>query len=181
MKYYFLRVNGASLHTDPNKTNCFVAIEPTEFKRSGYSNYLKYCFENNIVRMGWPDVGDLIAGNRSGARANCYNLSTLPTHIQPYLLSFKDIQPRCVLLVPDRDHSGHIYVCEVVKPYWYDPSDPYECAHRLGVVWDRDNQNNPILYNNDQFGISIGGWWLRAFHEIDHHNIISIIEVARKK
>lgn len=180
MKYYFLRVNGASLHNDPKNKECFVANEPIEFKGNGYSNYLGYCFANNIVRMGWPDVGDLRAGNRLGARANCYNLSTLPTHIQTYLLTFKDIQLGSILLVPDRDHSGNIFICEVVKPYWFDPSDPYECAHRLGVIWDRDNQNHPILHNNVQLGIVIGGWWLRAFHEIDRIDIISKIEVARK-
>lgn len=181
MGYYFVRVNGPTLHDNPKKIDCFVAVEPESFKRDGYSNYLSYCFENDIVRMGWPDVGDLSKGNRLGAKANCYNLSTLKIYIRGYLSGFSNIQPGSVLIVPNRDNSGDIYICKVVKPYWYDTSGPYECAHRVGVKWDRNNQGKPVLYTNEQLGISKGGWWLRAFQEIKQQNIISRIAIARER
>lgn len=180
MKFYFVRVNGPTLHDNPKKSDCYVGIEPESFKRHGYSNYLNYCFENDIVRMGWPDVGDLRKDNRSGAKANCYNLFSLKEHIRGYLLAFSLIQPGSILIVPNRDKSGDIYICEVVQAYWYDTSGPYECAHRVGVKWDRDNQGQPILYTAEKLAVPIGGWWLRAFHEIMDPKIIAKVAKIRK-
>jgi len=172
MKYFFVRVNGPTLHDDPCNKECFVDFEPKAFKRGRYSNYLNYCFENDIVRMGWPDTGDLRIKEREGAKANCYTLLTIKPYVRQYLLDFSSIQPGSIILVPNRDKSGDIYVCEVVQAYWYDTSGPYECAHRVGVKWNRDNIGQPVLYKAEQLGIVIGGWWLRAFHEIRDQQVI---------
>jgi hypothetical protein len=181
MKYYFVRVNGKTSHDDPRKKDCFVAVEPNSFKRASYSNYLNYCFENNIVRIGWPDVGDLRTGDRQGAKSNCYYLASLKPHIRQYLLEFRKIQPGSILIVPDRDNPGDIYISEVVEPYRYDLRGPYECSHRVGVKWDRDQLGRPILYTSGQLGISKGGWWLRAFHEITEPKFITRISMVRER
>lgn len=180
MKVYFVRVNGLTLHDNPKIQDCFVAVEPKSFKRNGYSNYLSYSLENDIVRIGWPDVGDLTKRSKEGAKSNCYSFSTIKDYIREYLLAFRDIQPGSILIVPNREKSGDLYVSEVVKGYWYDTSGPYECAHRVGVRWDRNNKNQPIIYTSDQMGISKGGWWLRAFHEIKDQKVISRIAHARE-
>ena len=181
MRIYFVRVNGPTTHDNPKNKDCFVATEPESFKRDGYSNYLNYCFENNIVRIGWPDVGDLRTNNRQGAKANCYTLLTIKPHIHKYLLEFCNIQRGSIIIVPDRDNSGDVYISEVSRPYSYDSSGPYECSHRVGVRWDRDNQGRPILYTSEQLGISKGGWWLRAFQEIRELKLISKITAARER
>lgn len=181
MRYYFVRVNGPTIHDDPKKIDCFVAAEPESFKRDGYSNYLNYCLSNEIVRMGWPDVGDLRTKDRQGAKSNCYNLQSIKPHIRQYLLDFCSIPPGSILVVPDRDNSGIVYICEVVKPYWFERSCPYECSHRVGVRWDRDDKGQPISYTTEQLGISKGGWWLRAFQEIKESRLISRITVLREK
>jgi len=91
------------------------------------------------------------------------------------------IQPGSLIVVPDRDNSGDLYLCEVIKPYWYDTSGPYECSHRVGVKWDRDQRGKPILYTAERLMISKGGWWLRAFHEIKEPALISRICLVRER
>jgi hypothetical protein len=181
MKHFFIRVNGQTVHNNPIEKDCYVPGELTHFLRNGYSNYLSYCFENDIVRFGWPDVGDISKGKRIGAKANCYDLDSIKSYIRKYLLQFSDIQSGSILIVPDRDKSGDIYICEVVRTYWYETNGPYECAHRVGVKWDRDYQSQPILYTSEQLGISKGGWWLRAFQEIKEPEIITKIASIRER
>lgn len=181
MKCFFIRVNGQSAHNDPKNKDCYIGDEEASFLRKGYSNYLSYCFENNIVRFGWPNVGDLSKNTPMGVKRNCYSLGSLPSYIREYLFNFRDIPMGSILLVPDRDNSGDIYICEVEKPYWYDTSGPFECSHRLGVKWDRNPQGNPILYRAEKLGISKGGWWLRAFKEISGLEITKRIASVRER
>jgi hypothetical protein len=150
------------------------------FKRPGYSNYLAYCLENNFIRIGWPDVGDLRSGDRRGARANCYTLETIKPLWRSYLAAFCAIQPGSLVLAPNRDRAGVLYLGEVVEPYWFEVNGPYECSHRLGVRWDRGAAGSPCVYTNDQFGIHKAGWWRRAFHEILNPEIIARIEMIRR-
>lgn len=177
MKYYFIRVNGPTVHDNPNNPECYVGKEPEEFKRKGYSNYLEYCFRENIVRMGWPAFGDL-NNQQWRTTPNCYHLPS-NHYIHAYLEGFKNIEIGSVLLVPNRDHSGEIYLCEVIRPYWYDSVGPYECSHRVGVRWDRDGNKRPICYSSEKLKISKGGWWLRAFHMIDNPKLMMKIESIR--
>ena len=58
----------------------------------------------------------------------------------------------------------------MTRPYHYfhdPPAAPYECAHRVGVTWDRDD-GGFIRYSAASLGMTTdGGFWLRAFHRID--------------
>ena len=51
--YYFIRVNGESDHNNPNRRSWYVEGEPPKFPKT-YFNYLDYCIENNVIRIGWP-------------------------------------------------------------------------------------------------------------------------------
>jgi hypothetical protein len=182
--YFFLRVNGNTAHNNPNHTACFVPAEPPKFPRT-YFNYLHFCFEKSIVRIGWPDTGDLTAPTpKTGALATCYDLNTVPSHVHAYLVSFRDIHIGSIIVVPDKDHPGDIYICKVVDGYHYlhnTPAGPYECAHRLGVLWDRNTDGHPITYSAAQLGISIyGGFWRYAFYKFTHGDpVINSIDQAR--
>jgi hypothetical protein len=182
MSYYFVRVAGLTGHNNPNDASSFVENEPPAFPDKKY-NYYEYCLKNNFVRIGWPDVGDLKKGGKSGALAQAYSLDTLKPHIQKYLLDFSHISLGDIILMPDKGTPGHLYIGEVVGPYEYYhdiPRAPYECAHRLAVNWDKDDSGGPRLYlaSNLKIGI-VGGWWLRAFHEIKASEMIKEIDCAR--
>lgn len=185
--YYFVRVNGDTRHNNPGAPGCYVAGEPPQYPQVSF-NYLGFCFERNIVRIGWPDTGDLRAASRTAALANCYSVSTVKPHVQKYLQHFSAMQVDSIVLVPNKDQSGEVYICEVVEPYHYFhnvPRDPYESAHRVGVRWDRDENNRPICYPASSLGIRTqGGFWLRAFHVLDDSAsgtaAIPLIRAARK-
>ena len=182
--HYFVRVNGDTLHNNVANTACFVPGEPPAFP-STFFNYLKFCFERNIVRIGWPDTGDLLAPTPGeGALANCYSLATVLPYRRKYLETFRDIPVGSVILVPDKDCPGKLHICTVTKAYHYFynvPADPYECAHRLGVTWDRDSVGQPIEYSAMTVEIDIhGGVWRRAFHQFrTGDRIINNVERAR--
>jgi len=147
-------------------------------------NYYDYCLRNGFIRIGWPDVGDLIKGNRSGALSNFYSLESVKTHIKNYLLDFSHTPLKSIVLMPNKDIPGNLYIGEVESSYEYYhdvPKAPYECAHRLGVKWDKDINGNPKLYHASDLNIGIiGGWWLRAFHKITNQNIIDAIDRTRR-
>ena len=183
MPYFFVRVNGDTAHNDPSEPKCYVKGEPPHFPAT-YFNYYQYCLDNNIVRIGWPDVGDIIAGNKTKALKNCYDMNNIPTHIKDYLSSFSKIPLKSNILMPNKDHPGELYLGEVIKTYLYYhnvPQHPYECSHRVGVKWDHDINGNPIIYRASQLGINIiGGWWRRAFYEIRDITLMSNIDNARR-
>jgi len=185
--YYFVRANGETLHNNPRRTEAFVAGEPPEYPQT-YFNGLSFCFRENIVRIGWPDTGDLRTRDRKGALARAYSLQTVPEHVKGYLETFRSIRPGSVVLVPNKDATGDIYIAQVTSGYDYYhsvPTHPYEHAHRVGVRWDRDQRNQPIIYHASLLGIPIrGGFWTRAFAVIDRNanaqEIIGRIEAARQ-
>ena len=183
--YYFIRVNGASVHTDPANKNCFVEKEPEEFRRVGYSNYLNYCLTHNFVRIGWPDVGDIKTGDRKGAKSNCYNWNTkniITDEVSEYLKEFSAIKVASIVLVPNRDKPGDVYIGVVAKPYWYEIDGPYECSHRIGVNWDCSSRGEPVAYSKEELGIySYGGFWRRAFAIIQNPKVISAIRIGRER
>ncbi len=182
MPYFFVRVNGETAHNNPASIDCYVPNEPPNFPTT-YFNYYQYCLDNNIIRIGWPDVGDILAGAKYGVLANCYDLAALNSSLQEYLRSFSRITLENVILMPNKDNPGELYIGEVIEPYCYYhniPKDPYECSHRLGVNWDIDKDSNPIVYSANTLGINIhGGWWMWGFYEIQDIRIINNIDHAR--
>jgi len=180
MAYYFIRVNGDTAHNNPSRANCYVPNEPPVYPAT-FFNYYQYCLDNNVVRIGWPDVGDMRIGGNPGALSKCYTL--LKPYEQSYLTRFAQIQPKSVILMPNKANPGELYIGEVTKTYRYYhniPNDPYECSHRLGVNWDRNEHGGPIVYSANTLGINIhGGWWRWAFYEIQDSVIINNIDNAR--
>lgn len=167
-KFYFLRVNGETKHNDAGVPLYYVPNEPPPFPTT-YFNYLSLCFERNFVRIGWPDTGDLSAPSKTGALARGYSLDMLQPYVQEYLRTYSRIDVGSTVVVPDKARSGDLYICEVTRPYHYFhnvPDEPYECAHRLGVKWDRDAEGHPIRYRAEQLNISTSGFWRRAFHDL---------------
>lgn len=168
---YFVRVNGETSHNDPSQPLCYVPGEPPQFPEVAF-NYVAYCLREGIVRIGWPDTGDLTRSSKTGAIAQCYDLTTLPPHIQDYLRQFRAIPQGARVLMPDKSSPGVLYIGKVSRPYHYQhnpPSEPYECAHRLGVDWYRDG-TRPTVYDARTLGISIhGDFWPLAFADITNH------------
>lgn len=187
MNHYFIRVNGKTCHNNPNDVRSFVPSEPPEFPATEF-NYLEFCLQNGIVRHGWPDTGDLTDDRRRGKLARAYDIETIDPHVASYLHRFQKIQVGSVVVVPDKDHSGDLYVGAVTGPYHYFhdvPDHPYECAHRLKVDWDRQMDGQPVVYRAKEFNITTrGGFWLRAFAALDDiptgQAAISLIQTARK-
>jgi len=140
MPYYFVRVAGKTGHNNPNKPVAYVPKEPPAYPMT-YYNYYEYCLRNQFIRIGWPDVGDLLKGGRVGALANLYTLESVKPHIKNYLLDFSHIPLESIVLMPNKDIPGNLYIGKVSGPYHYFhdvPRAPYECAHRLKVNWDKD-------------------------------------------
>lgn len=167
--YYFVRVNGNTLHNNPNEPDYYVQGEPPLYPNT-YFDALAYCLQNNIIRIGWPDTGDLSAPTKTGALARGYSLTTLKPYIQEYLRTFASIPEKSVVLMPDKDNSGDIYLGQVTKTYHYFhniPIAPYEHSHRLGVRWLRKEDGQPICFQARDLNIPTkGGFWLRAFHNL---------------
>ncbi|OGW52587.1 MAG: hypothetical protein A2Y81_13400 [Nitrospirae bacterium RBG_13_43_8] len=185
MAYYFVRVHGNTSNNNPNKANCYVEGEPPEYPNT-YFNYYQFCLDNNIVRIGYPDIGDLLIGNKANAlTTNCHDLNSIGPHWRGCLTSFSRIPLNSIILMPNKDRPGELYLGKVTKTYWYYhnvPTVPYECSHRLGVNWDRDNNGSPLRYWANDLAIDIRrGWWRRPFCEIKDMNIIKNIDIARRK
>ncbi len=184
--YYFVRVNGKTTHNNPDEPSWYVEGEPPKYPKQEF-NYVRYCLKNGVVRIGWPDVGDLSAESKHGAAANAYDLDSVKSHVRQYLLTFRGIEPGEIILTTDKKTSGLIHIGTVTAPYSYfyeHPKHPYECAHRLGVDWDTDERGNPMKYWSRDLNIQPrGGFWLRAFHVIDQGSgateIIEAIEKVR--
>jgi hypothetical protein len=177
--YYFVRANGDTLHSDGRRPECFVAGEPVTAGKA-YFSHVDYCLRHGIARVGWPDTGDLRQLPRKiGALCRCYDFSSIEPHERQYLLAFLDIAVGSVVLMPDKDRPGTLYIGNVIKPYEYfhhPPQHPYECAHRVGVDWDR-NVDGFLEYRAAELGLGIrGGFWARAFHRIDASQKASLIE-----
>jgi len=187
LEFYFVRANGNTAHNNPNWSSMYVLGEPPVYPKT-YFNGLGYCFANNIVRLGWPAAGDLREAEWEQRLFSRYSIPPMDTHVANYLRAFRDIRPGSVILVPDKDHSGDIYIAEVTGLYDYKnvpPVHPYEHSHRFGVVWDRSEDNNPTVYRASEFGIGIvGGFWTRAFFPIAHSrdaaSIIANIQAIRQ-
>lgn len=164
---YFVRANGDTSHNEPG-TPAFVPGEPPT-SPDAYFNYAGYSLTHGFARIGWPDTGDLRSvPAKERARALGYTFASLPQHVRKYLDAFRDIPVGGVVLIPDPDAAapGTLYVGTVTRPYHYVPDHPYECAHRVGVAWDRDPAGW-ATYSADELGIGIrGGWWLWAFHRL---------------
>jgi hypothetical protein len=164
----FVRANGDTVHNDPDARDAFVSGEPPEWPAT-YFNYVDFCLEHDIARIGWPDTGDLRAvPAKERALARGYSFHSLDDYVQRYLSRFRDTVAGSVVLMPDPDAArpGTLYIGRVNRPYHYVPQTPYECAHRLGVAWNR-SAGKPVAYQAGDLGIGIqGGWWLWAFHDL---------------
>ena len=168
--HYFVRANGDTAHNDPSRRSCFVPGEPPLYPQT-YFNYVRFCLEHGIARLGHPDTGDLTGRPKQGALAECYDLETVRPYVRRNLETFRNIEVGDVILMPEPG-EGILFAGDVVKPYHYFhrvPTDPYECAHRLGVRWDVTADSNPVNYTAVELGISRPrGFWRRGFQVIEN-------------
>ncbi|BCM90172.1 hypothetical protein IAD21_02023 [Abditibacteriota bacterium] len=169
--YYFVRVNGNTIHNNPNDPDRYIPGEPPRYPNT-YFNALKYCLQNNFARIGWPATGDLNDALKQDVLTAPYSSKEFTDNHRKYLRSFFNIQKGSVILIPDKDHSGDIYLGKVIKTYHYFNDVPvasYEHSHRLGVEWLRDTEGNPKCFKASALNISnIGGFWTRAFHALEN-------------
>ena len=185
--HYFVRVNGDSGHNDPSRPDAYVPREPPLYPAKSF-NYVHYCLEQSVIRIGWPDTGDLRGPQKSGALANAYDLDSIEPRHRGYLLQFRDIDRGAVILMPNPKVRGQIFIGDVVTGYEYFhevPKHPYECAHRLGVVWDRHADDKGTSYDAEELGIHLrGGFWRSAFAVLERvkggARIIERIRVAHE-
>ena len=176
-EYYFLRANGHTVHNDPARPDCFVAGEPPELPKDAY-DHAGYCLRYDVARLGWPGVGDLRLSPDVPAEHPCYG--SLPERVRDYLRLFKHIDPGAAgVLLPDKSRPGVVYAGDVTIAYSYfhlPPDHPFECAHRVGVRWDRDH-GVPVEYHAEELGIPTrGGWWLWPFHHLTPDRHAPLIE-----
>lgn len=166
--YYFIRANGHTAHNDPRKPDCYVPGEPPTFPAATF-DYVPYCLGYDVIRIGWPGTGDLRRPPDVPESTPCYG--TLSERVRDYLRAFRNIQPGSGVLMPHKQLPGMLYAGDVTLPYSYFhevPTHPFECAHRVGVRWDRDPQTATLVeYHANELGMSSrGGWWLWAFHHL---------------
>jgi len=164
--YHFVRVNGDTGHNNPAQPQCYVKNEPPQWPER-FFNYADYCFTNNIIRIGWPGTGDLAQQADVPIRTPCYD--PFKEKHRRYLQNFRDMERGDGVLMPDKSRPGVLFAGEVTTGYSYFhdvPRHPFECAHRVGVRWDRHN-GVPVEYTAEEFGFGIsGGWWLWAYHKL---------------
>ena len=167
--YYFVRVNGNTVHNNPHEPDLYIAGEPPIYPNT-YFNAVGYCLNNNIIRIGWPATGDLSLARRISDLDAPYTQEDFTPNHKKYLWSFAHISEKSVILMPDKDRSGDIYLGQVTKKYYYfhnTPLAPYEHSHRLGVKWLREENGDPICFQARDLNIATkGGFWLRAFHSL---------------
>ncbi len=164
---FFCRVNGDTAHNNPNNPRLYVPGEPPEWDET-YFDYRDLCFRLGIVRIGWPGTGDLRAWDGEEGSLPWPYPRAERTRVARYLAAFAATRPRSLALVPDKAEPGVLYIGRVLRGYEYrheTPAEPYECAHRVRVEWDRGPDGVPRRFMADALGISIrGGFWRRAFH-----------------
>ena len=181
---YFIRANGETGHNNPKCESCFVQGEPPAHPRTRFS-YFPKCLADGFVRIGWPDVGDLNAGNRQGALANCYDWETISPHVRDYLEGFSQIPVGSTVLMPNKKNPGELAIGTTTSKYYFRPNvpnDPYECSHRIKVDWDTDKQGNPVMYQEKKLGINIHerASWGHAFHHFVDDHVINAVRSARQ-
>ena len=182
-EYYFVRVNGRTVHNNPNKPDCYVDREPPPYPQAAY-DHAEYCLRYDLVRLGWPGAGDLRKHPDVPEATPCYG--TLPDRVRDHLRQFRDVPVGAGVLMPDKRRPGVLYAGDVNLPYGYFhevPNHPYECAHRVGVRWDLDATAHPVEYRAEDLGISSrGGWWLWPFHPLrgdKHAQLVAHINQLR--
>jgi hypothetical protein len=177
--YFFVRVNGDTAHNNPGKAQCYVRNEPPTWPET-FFNYVELCLNRGFVRIGWPASGDLRRLQQIPDRTPCYSLEP---HIRSYLDQFRSIRPGSVVLMPEKDRPGVLYIGETTSTYHYSTDVPYECAHRLNVKWDR-RDGQFAEYDARALRIPIrGGFWTRAFHDLSRwhdQGLTARIDAARR-
>jgi len=184
---YLVRVNGNTLHNNPAVLSHYVPGEPPWHPATAF-NATRFCLDRGIIRIGWPDTGDLTKSPGEMALAQGYRLDTLPQYVQRYLRSFRDIAVGSLVLMPDKARPGEFYMGNVTGGYHYVhdiPMEPYEHAHRLSVDWDRNDLGHRVYFARD-FGIPTQtGFWRRAFADLNAHEswkaVIPALKAARQK
>jgi len=195
MNVWFVRSNATPAHNDPlNRKADYVPGEPHVKKKA---NYIKECLRDGFARIGWPNTGPLRPGFDSKRLApKGYTFESIESRYQNYLTQFASIVTGDLILMPAGNRLRDVYNVHIgvvvrqnlriwenssTQPdlpayyYFHDiPSEAYECAHRVDVIWGKSPDGS--------FGISHikGVNWRLAFCRVNDEVKGAAIEAARK-
>jgi len=178
--YFFICVNGDTAHNNPAETDCYVRNEPPQWPET-FFNYADLCLSRGFIRIGWPGTGDLRQFEQIPLRTRCYG--SFKPRVRRYLDEFRRIPQRSIVLMPDKERPGVIYIGETTSAYAHSPELPIECAHRIRVKWDRRN-GCFATYSATGLQISIQhGFWKYAFQNLSRckdRGLTRRIDAARR-
>jgi hypothetical protein len=179
MNIWFVRSNGESAHNNPAEPAHFIPGEP----EGETFDYREKCLQEGFARIGWPNTGDLRKPGQGRLAPDSYTLETLPPDCRRYLEGFQSIRAGDLILIPAATGRYTVHLGLVIRRdaatgkeaawqagrpayHFHLPSppsekDPYECAHRVDVRWQRINGE----FAEHRFA-DLGGIWLRPFGKV---------------
>jgi hypothetical protein len=184
MSYWFTTWHGNTCHNQPNTPN-YVEGEPPDYP-SVKICYRKECLNKGFARIGYPNTGDLKDPERDRLAPNGYSIENVDSvsnnpNTKNQLLGFASIKAGDFIVIPAIDsmydvHFGMVLTTdrEKVLPYinprpdayffYHDieNGDYYECAHRVNVLWAKEENNEFAVINVPE----IGGVWRQAFSQL---------------
>lgn len=193
MTVWFVRSNGETAHNNP-QTNDFVPGEPPNFPNKEF-NYRQKCLEEGFARYGWPNTGDIRKQNPTRLAPSGYGFLDIDTRYQTYLEKFTSIKAGDLILIPADQNRGDVHIGIALtqerqkfppyinlrpSAYYYyhniSNGDWYECAHRVNVLWSKNNNGDYAVAN---FPATAGIVWILAFAEV-HDEDGQIYHFAQK-
>jgi hypothetical protein len=198
MNVWFVRSNAEPIHSDSvNHPEDYVPGEP---QVTDEENYRELCLTDGFARIGWPNTGPLQPGfdskrfpDSERQAINGYSFESIEPRYQGYLLDFASIRTGDLILTPADTEKYDVHIGAVVRrdratreilptlpglPAYYYFHDiprgqPYECSHRVDVLWDRTPDGSPRIQHIT--GIA----WRPAFCRVIKARGVAI-EVARR-
>lgn len=197
MDFWFTTSHGNTCHNQPGTPN-YVEGEPPTYPLVQI-NYREKCLIEGFARIGYPNTGDLNELSRGQLAPNGYSffdveaISQSPL-TQNQLSKFATIKAGNYILIPADEerfqiHFGLVLTIDkrIIKPYvhprqnayyyYYDiaKGDYYECAHRVNVLWAKDEKGDFGIFHVPE----IGGIWRMAFGQL-HTPPNILLNIARK-
>ena len=182
MDVWFIRTNGGSAHNDPANPAAYVPGEPPDDPETEF-DYREKCVAEGFVRIGWPNTGDLRAPGRGALVEEPYIWESLDEKHQDRLRDFAAIPTGDLVLIPAGGEVGECHLGRVVRRirrgsrgrvvmrtglssyhFFHDlpRGEPYECAHRLDVLWDCEPDGEPAVHAFE----GLKGPWRHPFQHV---------------
>jgi hypothetical protein len=196
MNFWFTTSHGNTCHNQPGTPN-YVEGEPPTYPLVAI-NYREKCLNDGFARIGFPNTGDLNELGRGRLAPNGYSFYDVETIsnsplTQSQLTKFAAIKAGDFILIPAEEqfqvHFGLVLTIDkgIVRPYinprpnayYYYYAIPkggyYECAHRVNVLWVKDESGDFGVFDIPE----IGGVWRMAFGQLYKANE-KLLKIATK-